>query len=170
MNRINKLTQHLEEAMEVATQKWLSQVQQINTTHIKKVLQDVGTRSPPDSHMVITYLRSSALTESHRFKLAVYKEEPFVDAPIYETRLEMKSLYTEVPNDVQALIKKLSPTYIQILSYEKEEIKRRFTARLYQQSYHFFAGVLEEMETQQQLPVYFGEEVSELITIGAMTS
>ena len=167
MIRIAKLINHLEAEMEDITQKWMRDIKQINTTDIQNVLQEVITDTPTDSHVVITYLRSSAITECHQFKLAVYQEEPFIDVPIYHTMLNMDSLYTEVPNYAQTLFKQLSPPYFQILSYEKEEIKRNFTVRLYQQSYHILKQAIKEMAiANKQRRVYFGEEMGELITIG----
>ena len=168
MERIAELIEYLEEAMETAAQEWIEQLKKVDTTSIKKILQEVGENAHPDSHVVITYLRSSVITDSHQFRLAVYQGEPFVEVPIYHTLLDMKPLYQEVLNDVQVLIKKLSPPYFQILSSEKEEIRRSFTVKLYQQSYHFFERVLEEMSADhQQIIIYFGEEMSELMMIGA---
>ena len=167
MTRIAELINYLEEAMEDLTQRWVTQTKQINTTDTKKVLQEAITKTNLDSHMVITYLRSSAITESHQFKLAVYEKDPFIGTPIYQTMLNMKPLYTEVPNYMQTLLKQLSPPYFQIFPYEKEEIKRSFTAKLYHQSHHFFDHVLKEVKmNRKQRPIYFGEEMGELKTIG----
>lgn len=170
--RLNKLIQHLEGEMEVCIKRWRTQLKQENRTNTKKILQKVQKRAfntSLDSQVVITYLRSSAITENHQFKLAIYQEEPFLDAPIYETYLNMKHLYLNVSDDARMLLKELSPPYIQILSYEEEQIKRNFTARLYEQSYHFFEQILKEMATtNNQRPVYFGEEMSELRQIGVI--
>ena len=168
MERIAEFIEHLEEAVGVATQAWIKQLEQINTTSIKEILQEVYAITHSDSHVVITYLRSSAITKSHQFKLAVYPEEPFVDSPIHYTLLDMASLYKEVSSDIQTLINKLSPPYFKILPSEKEEIRRHFTIRLYQQSYHFFKRALKELAPNHQpMQIYFGEEMSELIIVGA---
>jgi len=171
MERTAELIKHLDEEVELAIGEWVKRLAQINTTNIKEDIKEVFKKArkslDPDSQIVITYLRSSAITESHKFKLAVYQGDPFISDPTYHALLDMKLLFTEVPNDLaEKLIKKLSPTYIQILPSEIEEIRRHFIIKLYQQSYHFFERILTEINDKQTI-VYFGEEMCELIELGA---
>ena len=168
MKRITKLIKHLEKEMKAATNKWIKQLEQAGTTNVKKVIQEAFTKAPSNSQVVITYLRSSAITESHKFKLAIYQTAPFVDKPIYQRLINMKPLFADVPEEAQALVRKASPPFFHIIPFEKEEIKRNYTVRLYQQSYHFFDRAIKEMEIDnQQITVYFGEEMGGLITLGA---
>ena len=169
MERIPQLIKHLETDMTEITQAWIKQLNQIETTTTKEALQHIKTSADVDSGIVITYLRSSYVTESHHFKLAIYQKEPFTNPPLYQTFLDMKFLYVQIASYMEILIKKLTPPYVRILSYEKEEIRRTFTAKLYEESYHFFERVLTELESEdKKIPVYFGEEMGQLITIGAM--
>lgn len=167
MERIPELVKHLETEMEKILQVWHEQSKHIKIASIEDTMKQVYTHGDLGACVVITYLRSSCVTESHQFKVAVYPKKPFIDDPTYYTFLELKSLYMDMPQYVENLIKKLTPPYFQILSYEQEEIKRKFMAKLYERSGHFFECVINEMASgEKKIPVYFGEEMGELTRIG----
>lgn len=176
MERLDELITHLEDEMEIATQEWVKKLQSVNAnsaenTKVIKIIQETVIRNP-DTHVVITFLRSSTVTGSHEFKLSVYNDEAFVDKPIYQAFLDIKSLFAEAPNYAERIIKKLSPPFVHILPSEKEEIKRVFITKLYQQSYHFFEQIVKEMmiddqQHDQQMNIYFSGVMGGLLPLGA---
>ena len=170
MERIPEILEHLEEEVKQAQRHWEQQVQYIETTIIKARLKEVKTKIEFNSEgIIITYLRSSYITESHRFKLAIYTEEPFVDDPIYHTYLNMSVLYQETNQQLEAFTKKLNPKFYRILPYEVEEIRRHYILQLYQNSHLFLEQALEGMTNEDPtIPIYFGEEMGSLQKIGAI--
>ena len=170
MQRISELLEDLKEEIMQAQSHWELQLQNIETDTIKRQLREAKTKIESNSEgIIITYLRSSYITESHRFKLAVYTEEPFVDDPIYHTYLDLSVLYQETNQQLEAFTKQLGSKFYRILPYEVEEIRRHYISLLYQNNHLFFERALEEMTNEDQaIPIYFGEEMGALQRIGAI--
>jgi len=170
MKRFTDRLDSLKEDMEQAVLTWKRQLPQIDTTSTQMILNEAKAKINSQLFpIVITFLRSSYITESHRFKLAIYQEEPFVDEPIYVTYFDLASLYQYTPQQINAFIIKVRSTSVRLLPDEIEEIRRCYLEQLYQHSDHFFEGVVQKMKNKgQEIPVYYGEEMGKLRTLGVI--
>ena len=170
MKRLTDPLDYLKEDMEQGVLTWKRQLPQWETTPIERILKEAKAKTNDHSlPLVITYLRSSYITESHRFKLAIYQEEPFVDPPVYTAFLNLAFLYQDTCQQLNALIQKARTSSVRLLPDEMEEIRRCYLEQLYQQSDCFFEEVIQKINSQAPaISVYFGEEMGKLRTLGVI--
>jgi len=139
--------------------------------HLKDVLQHVCSLAVEKEKCstVISFLRSSYITRSHKFKIAVYSGEPFVELnPSYENDASLAVFFeAATEQDIQDLIKKVGEKYIRITAAEKEEIRRAYMEKLYRGSIIVFQALMKDDTVQMHtdIKVYFGEEMGELIEL-----
>lgn len=165
--RVNELIAHLEEDIEILVNDWQCTNENETNNELNEFWYDITKNIGAAEKIVISFLRSSAITNSHKFRIAGYVDEIFVETPIFETFVSFKNSVNKGLGQTDDLYKKLAPTFIQITNYEKEEIRRYYTTQLYKVCSKKFRDVLiSQNDTNSPLKIYFGEEMGELNEIG----
>lgn len=115
-----------------------------------------------DVKIVISYLRSSYITESHKFFIACYVDEPFMEEEPDCIFLDLQCLFIDVDEDLRIMNKELEGQLVQIFSSFKEEIRRWYMQHLYEKMENIFKRIIEEAEETKNKQIYFGGYMEEL--------
>ena len=169
MEQISEMLNHIAKEMKSAVENRKQMWRKIDATEIKLQLQTFCEkhRDLEDSKIVISYLKSSYITQSHKFKLVSYIEEPFVELYPPHEYLNMKPLFTNIEADMMAFTNQLSQHFFQIIPSEQEEVRRSYMEILYIESALFFERILSEMEIDiKEDPIFFGAELGEVKWMG----
>lgn len=170
MKRVSNLWNYIKEDIKGALDRFEQSLTSMEIDAVKRGFWQSKDYVGSDSDcFVCSYLRSSMITQSHRFKLAVYDKEPFVDASVYHTFLDLSPLYVQVADDLESWEAKLRPKFSRIFPSEMEEIRRAYIERLYQHTSLLFERVIRELSDGEKIvPVYFTEEMGDLKQIGVI--
>ncbi len=109
--------------------------------------------------VVISYLRSSYITESHAFCIAQYTDEPFVEEEPDSMYYSMRALFEGIEDDYKKLNKLLGSKYIRIMASEKEEIRRWYMEHIYAKLYEVFKLILADTKYKN---IYYGGYMDEV--------
>ena len=160
-NMVDYLAKDMETAMENRKQQWL----ELNTQPLKSKLQSFinSISELEDGTIVISYLKSSYITKSHKFKIAQYADAPFMELyPLFEY-VDAKFLFDHINNDMIKLINRLENKFFRIKNSEKEEIRRYYMEWLYEESRIIFKQVILDIFSGSLIPpIYFGAELCEV--------
>lgn len=118
--------------------------------------------------IVISFLRSSYVTRSHKFRIAAYNGEPFLDEGANYKHYCLE-FYGTAMEDMTAFESKLRKLYIRVLSSELEEVGRAYMDLLYQNTTEFFKIAVNSMEQIHHIHpvlIFFGEEMGDVVQIG----
>jgi len=150
----------IKEAVTKRKQGW----EQLDTGGLKPDLQTLFEKmNQRDKNVVLTYLKSSYVTKSHRFKLAVYEGAPFVELYPSTYNLNMSVLFQDIEADLDRLHRKLRQQFFRMMASEEEEIRRYYMELLYLESATFFKQLFLEFPKDIPLPpIYFGAELGEV--------
>lgn len=117
--------------------------------------------------LVITYLRSSYITKSHKFKIALYEKRPFVEKPSAHSYYALNSFFQLVEKDIKIFEKTLGKKFYRIKTSELEEIRRYYFGLLYCEAKVFFQTILgEKVQQKKDIHIFFGEEMGEIEQVG----
>jgi len=167
--RIPELINHLEESLFRLTKEWITKHSEELKKEIKSSIESLEINNSEITSIVITYLRSSALTNSHKFMILCFKDEIFLDEPIEKNYFTLYPQLVIPDEKLKRLFDELTPPFFQISAYEKEEIRRHLIIKIYIECANAFKETLEDKESENsQIPVFFGEEMGELIQIGVI--
>lgn len=171
MEQIQEMLDHISVEVEAAVEKRKQLWGKIDTTEIKSQLQNFYKQysDSEDHKIVISYLKSSYITGSHKFKLASYEEEPFVELYPPHEYLNMKPLFDNIEADMTVFTKQLSQHFFRLMPSEQEEIRRHYMEMLYIESALFFKRVLSETDPDiKATSIFFGAELGEVKRMGAI--
>ena len=170
MNRVPAMLEYVKEDMAKSVVEWQQQVLNCDNTGIKSVIVEVSMkRTSPEDDVIISYLRSSYLTGSHCFKVAIYNEVPYVETSPIQELLDMAPYYQGVDETFQLLVKKLKSKFMNIFECEIEEVRRFYMEQLYFGSLPFFQKIAEELaESQSTTPLLFGGQMGRTYQIGVI--
>lgn len=119
-----------------------------------------------EGSLVISFLRSSYILNSHEFYIAFYEEEPFVEEEPACIYFSMEKVFDGIEEDWRELDAALHQHFIQIISGEKAEIHRWYTERLYAALGSIIMKMIEDMGKDRRIPVYYGGYMEEIKRIG----
>lgn len=122
-----------------------------------------GLADSRQGYLVISYLRSSAVTESHEFYFAYYADEPFIEEEPDGVILEFGEFFHGLEEDISELKNCLSKKFIRIFSSELEEIRRSYTLCIYAECEKLFCWVLDNVSEQIGIDVWYGEYMGETV-------
>ncbi|MCL2865843.1 MAG: hypothetical protein FWE25_09920 [Lachnospiraceae bacterium] len=168
MNRVPELLEYLKEDMEHAVAAWKESISRAETADLVPLFVDAkNSMQSKQKSLIVTYLRSSYITQSNQFGLTSYAGEVFVGEIAFWQRIGLAFLFDDVAATMEQFTQKLQLFFIRVFSYEVEEVRRYYMELLYQNSVCFFEIVLQNVEKAEVLiPVYFGEEMGKLVQIG----
>ena len=183
MDRVTEMLDYLKDEMEEGLARFkqeLSQQELFDEAQVREALEvmkaeiEAGEKAE-NTFVVITYLRSSYITESHQFKIALYEDEPFVEEAIMDRFVDLTQLYKQeerIPELIDKLTRKIRLKFIRVVPYEIEEVRRFYMESLYKNSSFFFKNIVNEMGTGESGSVknivYFGEEMGKIEEIGVI--
>ena len=121
-----------------------------------------------EGSLVICFLRSSYIANSHEFYIAFYEEEPFVEEEPDCIYFRMKEVFDGLEEDWRELDEALHQHFIRIISGEKAEIHRWYTERIYQALDRIMKETVENMGKDKGISVYYGGYMEELKAIGCI--
>lgn len=171
MERVPKMLDLIEEEIDHALGKRQEQMKSADTAPVEAVFHNVRTRIEDQTkeYLIITYLRSSYVTGSHKFKIAVYKGEPFVEPPRFYEYFSMKQLYENINLEMDVFTNKIKQQFHNVLDSEIEEVRRDYMEALYMDSVVFFERVIQGIENKPDgIEVFWGEEVGDIRIIGVI--
>lgn len=167
MERVPKMLNWISKDMEKAINNRKQNWQKLNTKPLKEKIQNFinNLNSIEDKKIVISYLKRSYILKNHKFKIAQYEDEAFLELyPKFEY-LNAQSLFEDIDDDMRKMISQLSKDnkFIQIKPSEKEEIRRYYMEWLYVESEMVFKQIILELFSNSQAPpIYFGAELGEV--------
>ena len=104
----------------------------------------------------MTYLRSSYITETHLFKIALYENEPFINDVITHKIINLTPLYKSLTESIDKFTRKTKSQFIRVLPYELEEIRRFYMDSLYQNSRFFFKRIVSSSTRTRKKRIKMG--------------
>lgn len=121
--------------------------------------------------VMISFLRSSYITRHHKFKIAFYEKDLFVEenppAFSYSATLFLEG----VEEDIEYLWKKTEREFIQVFSWRKEELRRIYMEKIYKACVIIFRSIISEMDrTGKEIGIFYGEEIGYVEQIGIIGS
>lgn len=116
--------------------------------------------------LVLSFLRSSYLTGSHKFLLSFYQEEPFLEENPDSISIDFYPYFAPAKADIQELNRAMEKEFVAILAAEKEEIRRWYLDQLYQEFKTILPSLLENQENG--IDIYYGGFMEKLDWVGRM--
>lgn len=169
MERIVEMLSFLEEEIKEAVGSHVQWLENGDFSDLEGIIQWVNQelKSLEKDCVVISFLRSSYITGSHKFKLAAYEGEPFIEIhPLYRM-ISLDFLYQESSQELAKLTEKLKDKFINVTATELELIRQAYMEKLYQSSKVLFTRMVEKVsENTGKTKVFFGEEMGEIEEIG----
>ncbi len=134
-------------------------------TDLETIMNEL-VRGRKEGSLVISYLRSSYITEAAEFYIAYYSDEPFVEEEPDGICYSMRELLKGVEDDREVLNRKLKEKFIRCKASEQEEIRRWYMDWIYREMEGIFEAALENMEGEKLMDVYYGNYMDRLEKIG----
>lgn len=170
MERMQEMIDHIKASIEDAVNNRKQLWNQLDATEAKTEIQTfLEGLDNRNGNLVLTYLKSSYITGSHSFKIAIYEDEPFTQLYPPHAYLNMKALFLNGEKELDVFTKQLKQKFTRIMDSELEEIRRYYLELLYIASIAFFQRIFSELQQQIELPpIFFGAELSEVTLIGGI--
>ncbi len=130
---------------------------------LKKLVSD-----KKDGSLVMSFLRSSYILNSHEFYIACYEGEPFVEEEPDCTYFSMKSAFSGIEEDFYEMDEELHQNFIRVFAGEKEEIHRWYMERIYIALESIMQMAVEKMQKSKGVNVYYGGYMEEVKIIGSI--
>lgn len=131
-----------------------------------EVLQELD--SLKEGTIVISYLRSSFITQNHEFYISCYSGEPFVEECPDGVFYSLKTYFKEIEDDYLILEKLVKSKFIQVFSWELEEIRRNYMERVYAGCIKLFCDIFLKLDTKIRSKIYYGEYMSRIVQISTV--
>ncbi len=167
MDRIKEMKEFIQDTEQVLLKERIDKIKIIciSEENMKREIQVIIERltmRKKGGCIVISFLRSSYITDSHEVCIAYYTDEPFVEDEPDCGYYSLHSFFEGIENDLQYMIKELRNKYIRIMSSEKEEIRRWFMDEIYTRLGIVFKAILVDMQTKEDIDVFYGNYMDEL--------
>ncbi len=172
LERLEEMKEYLRKEKELLTRERLKRMEDRfsdNVYHLKAdlaaVLKGLAMERKEGS-LVISYLRSSFITEKGEFYIAYYSGEPFVEEEPDSVFYSMKELLEGIEDDWDIMNRKLREKFIRFMTSEQEEIRRWYMDGIYEGMGRIFQAALESAEGEKQVGVFYGNYMDRLEKIG----
>jgi len=171
MERIEKMLRWIEEDINEVVDNHKQWLENGEFVKVQDIFQWISKELKPleKSCLVISFLRSSYITKSHKFKFTVYDGEPFMERnPPYQM-VSLSLLYQEADRELERLIKRAKEKFVNITNMENELIRQVLMEKLYESSKILFKSIIERnTEDKGGIKVFFGEEMGDIQEIGEL--
>lgn len=168
LERLGKIKEGFMEKKEVLLMERLRMIEHLlqqkkkNEEWKKKI--DLFLVQKEEGCLVLSFLRSSYLTESHKFLLTFYREEPFLEEEPDYMVLDLYHFFASTSADLQKLKKEIEKKFVHIFAAEQEEIRRWYMEELYQGFGRVLFSIVEKQE--EGMDIFYGGFMEELNWIG----
>lgn len=171
MERLDQMTGLLADELEKVLLKRQNQLIDMALAHKQQLLEAIakltsGQQQEKSLMLVITWLRSSFVTGTHDFRIAVYEEEPFINEHPDEMVYSLKDIFDFEKEDIAKFMSILQGKIFHITKSEIEELRRYYMELLYKSCKMVFEMMVPERETDEKMQIFYGEEMGELELIG----
>ena len=149
--------------------KYIENLLESEKNSVRKDLEHVLEQLASDKKagsLVISFLRSSYILNSHEFYIAFYEGEPFVEEEPAGIYFSMEKVFDGIEEDWREMDVALHQHFIRIISGEKAEIHRWYTERLYAALGSIIMKMIENMGKDRGIPVYYGGYMEEIKGLG----
>jgi len=116
--------------------------------------------------LVISFLRSSYVLNSHEIYIAYYEKEPFVEEDPDCVYLSLKLLFQGIERDLKQMDQNLHKKFIRIFQGETEEIRRWYMNKIYTNLGYILSKVVNSGQKTNGIGIYYGEFMGILESIG----
>ncbi len=177
MNEMGRMIQMKEVIGEKTTSlldRRLKRMEKNLIDNMDQTLQDLETTlvelasDKKDGSLVISFLRSSYILNSHEFYIAYYEGEPFVEEEPACVYFDMKSIFSGIEEDWKELDEELCHNFIRVFAREKEEIHRWYMEQIYIALEGIMKLAVENMQKNSGVEVCYGGYMEEVKVIGGI--
>lgn len=121
--------------------------------------------------VVISFLRSSYITKSNKFKVSFYEQELFVEEKPASFLYSMDTFLAGIEEDINRLWTITEKKFVQVYLWRKEELRRFYMEKIYKASVIIFRNIINDMDrTGEGIEVFYGEEIGYVEQIGIIGS
>ena len=162
MERIEQMKEFLEIKKDFLIKERINKMKGIFIENIDKKrneMENALRELLPDENkgkLVISYLRSSYILNSHEFYVAYYEGEAFVEEEPSSTYLDLKLIFDEIDEDLQEMDQALHKKFIRVFAGEKEEVRRWYIEQIYMQFVHVVKAVVDGISEGKKIEIYYG--------------
>lgn len=174
MERIHQMKAVIGEKTDSLIGRRLEKMKKIftnNTDNMQSDLETALTELISDKKvgsLVISFLRSSYILNTHEFYIAYYEREPFVEEEPDCIYFSMKSLFLGIEEDWREMDRELCQNFIRVFAGEKEEIRRWYMERIYIALESMMKEAVEKIQKRGAVDVYYGGYMEEIKVIGCI--
>lgn len=116
--------------------------------------------------LIISFLRSSYIVNSHEFYLAYYEKEPFVEEEPEEAYFEMKPVFYGIEEDFKIIDESLRKKYFRVFTWICDEIHRWYMEQIYMKMESILRSAVALTAETKGIEVYYGGYMEDLTLIG----
>lgn len=184
MERIAQMKECLEQKTDFLADERIRKMESLyisNADNVQKNLEAALKKLVPDrgeGELVISYLRSSYLSDSYEFYIAYYEGEAFVmeepDCVYYDMQSvfypvmqsEKASASDGIDADLQEIDEILHKKFIRVSPGEEEEIHKWYVEQIYKQFVRIIRAALERISVEKNTEVYYGGYMDAVEPVG----
>ena len=169
MERIEKVLIEIEEEIHASVSDLKKKIKNGEFSDLEESIYEScqGLKTLEKDILVISFLRSSFVTASHKFKMATYEGEAFIERNPPHYFIFLNSLFQLENQELNQFVEKIEKKFANVLASEIEMIRRFYMEKLYQASKELFIrGIQKDAESSKNMKVFFGEEMGEIEEIG----
>lgn len=115
--------------------------------------------------IVISWLRSSYITESHKFKVAFYSGRIYLEEEPDSAMYSISPLLKGLEQDIDAMEKTIRTKFFRLYSSGKEEIRRYYSEQIYRQCEGLFRQMSAGLQEELAVKIYYGEYMGETLLL-----
>ncbi len=125
----------------------------------------MGEKKEGENNLVISVLYSSLVTGSNVYRISWYDENIYLEGSPASIYYSPEFLFRNLEEDVEKIRNHLRKSYIRLMEYEVEEVRRDYEGKLYHEGRPFFAEMINGIG-YGNINVWFGEYMNYVVFIG----
>ncbi len=174
MGRFTQMKEVIGEKVDLLIEKRLQKLEKALTSKEENIWRDLEsvlrelTSDKKEGSLVISFLRSSYITNNQEFYIAYYEEEPFVEEEPDCIYFNMKRAFSGIEEDWNEIDEVLHQKFIRVFAGEKEEIHRWYMGRIYIALENIMKTAVEKMHKIGAITVYYGGYMEEIKAVGSI--
>lgn len=172
MDRIDQMKEILAEKKNLLVNNRINKMEKAYLDNICNIKVDLEkalrklTLGKEGGRLVISFLRSSYIVNSHEFYIAYYKGDAFVEEEPECIYFSMQPLFSGIEEDLKEITDELHGKFIRVLSAEKEEACRWYMEHIYSQFIYVMETAVNCMEIKSGIDIYYGGYMDRVNLLG----
>lgn len=174
MGRIAQMKETLGEKADFLLRRRFEKLEKLlnsNTDNIRNNLENALRELASDKEvgsLVISFLRSSYITNSHEFYIAYYEDDLFVKEEPDCIYFSMKPAFYGIEEDWNEIDEDLHKNFIRVFAGEKEEIHRWYMEQIYITLESVMKMAVDNIPKSRDIDVYYGGYMEKMKAIGSI--